>query len=93
MFNPMVRIKTTMRGQEMTFEGMAPDVYELQNATDRVQYHSLMPQDKIHMLRLKMYARIRKYDPARDRFDMTTIVYPMENADWWHTRLHFISKD
>jgi len=93
MFNPMVRIKTTMRGQEMTLEGTAPDVYELQNATDRVQYHSLMPQDKIHMLRLKMYARIRTYDPIRDRFDMKTVVYPMEAADWWHTRIHFISKD
>ena len=93
MFNPMVRIKTTMRGQEMTFEGMAPDVYELQNATDRVQYHSLMPQDKIHMLRLKMYARIREYNAKNDRFDMKTIVYPMENADWWHVRIHFISKD
>jgi hypothetical protein len=93
MFNPMVRIKTTMRGQEMTFEGMAPDVYELQNATDRVQYHALMPQDKIHMLRIKMYARIRVYDKARDRFTMVSETYPMENADWWHTRIHFISKD
>ena len=93
MFNPMVRIKTTVRGQEMTFEGMAPDVYELQNATDRVQYHSLMPQDKVHMLRVKMYARVRRYNPKSDRFDMITEVYPMKKADWWHTRLHFISKD
>jgi hypothetical protein len=93
MFNPMVRIKTTVRGTGMEFESSAPDVYELQKATDRVQYHSLMPQDKIHFLRLKMYARVRKYDPARDRFDMSTLVYPMTKADWWHARLHFVSKD
>ena len=93
MFNPKVRIKTTVSGTEMTFEGSAPDVFEFQNATDRVQYQALMPQDKIHMLRLKMYARVRKYNPVRDRFDMETIVYPMRKNDWWHTRLHFISKD
>ena len=93
MFNPMVRIKTTVRGQNMEFEGSAPDVFEFQNATDRVQYHSLMPQDKIHMLRVKMYARVRSYDPERDRFDMNTVVYPMKKADWWHARLHFVSKD
>ena len=92
MFNPMVRIKTTVRGQNMEFESSAPDVFELQNATDRVQYLSLMPQDKIHMLRVKMYARVRRYDPEQDRFDMETVVYPMKKADWWHARLHFVSK-
>ena len=93
MFNPKVRIKTTVQGTEMTFEGSAPDVFEFQNSTDRVQYHSLMPQDKIHFVRLKMYARVRKYNSERDRFDMETVVYPMKTNDWWHARLHFISKD
>ena len=93
MFNPKVRIKTTVQGTEMTFEGTAPDVFEFQNSTDRVQYHSLMPQDKIHFVRLKMYARVRKYNYDRDRFDMESVVYPMRQNDWWHARLHFVSKD
>ena len=93
MMNPMVRIKTTTTGTGMTFESSAPDVYELQSGIDRVQYHSLMPQDKIHFLRLKMYARMREYYKERDRYDMITVAYPMRKADWWHARLHFVSKD
>ena len=93
MMNPMVRIKTTTTGTGMTFESSAPDVYELQSGLDRVQYHSLMPQDKIHFVRLKMYARIREYNEKRDRYDMITVAYPMVKEDWWHARLHFVSKD
>jgi hypothetical protein len=93
MMNPMVRIKTTTTGTSMTFESSAPDVYELQSGLDRVQYHSLMPQDKIHFVRLKMYARIREYSETRDRYDMITVAYPMRKEDWWHARLHFVSKD
>jgi hypothetical protein len=93
MMNPMVRIKTTTTGTSMTFESSAPDVYELQSGLDRVQYHSLMPQDKIHFVRLKMYARIREYNEKRDRYDMITVAYPMRKEDWWHARLHFVSKD
>jgi hypothetical protein len=93
MFNPLARINATVRGDEMTFENAAPDVHELQNGTDRVQYHSLMPQDKIHFLRVKMYARLREYNIKTDKFDMNTVPYPMTKMDWWHARLHFVSKD
>ena len=93
MWNSQSRLSALSTGVNMEFSALAPAVFEFQNATDRVQFHSLMPQDKIHTLRLKLYCRVRTYNEARDRFDMETVVMPMSYTDWWHCRLHFVSKD
>ena len=68
-------------------------VVEYQNSTDRVQYHGLMPQEKVQTIRVKMFVRVRTYDDATDTFSMRTERVPTSKTDWWHTRLHFISKD
>ena len=93
MWNPRIIVNASHEGDGTNFTGIAPSVHEFQTSADRVQYHSLMPQDKIQFLRLKMYCRIRVYNAERDRFDMDTIVMPMTKTDWWHCRLHFVSKD
>ena len=93
MWNPRAQLESSGTGLDLRHGCLAPAIHEFQNSTDRVQYHSLMPQDKITFLRLKMYCRIRKYNEARDRFEMDTEVMPMEITDWWHCRLHFVSKD
>ena len=93
IWNSQARLSSLNTAVNMEFSSIAPSIYEFQNATDRVQFHSLMPQDKIHTLRLKLYCRIRTYNAARDRFDMETIVMPMTHMDWWHCRVHFVSKD
>ena len=65
----------------------------LQSAKDRVLYHALKPQDKIQTVRLKLYARIRSYNEETNKWTMHTIAVPTNPTDWWHTRLHFASKD
>ena len=93
MWNPRAQLESSGTGIDLRYGCLAPAVHEFQNSTDRVQYHSLMPQDKITFLRLKMYCRVRVYNEARDRFEMDTVVMPMGITDWWHCRLHFVSKD
>ena len=68
-------------------------VIQLQGPKDRILYHSLKPQDNIQTVRLKLWARVRKYDEATDEWSMQTLVMPTEKTDWWHARLHFKSRD
>ena len=68
-------------------------VITLQSSKDRVLYHSLRPQDKIQTVRLKLYARVRDYDETQNKWSMHTIAVPTNDTDWWHTRLHFASRD
>ena len=68
-------------------------VITLQGSRDRVLYHSLRPQEKIQTVRLKLYARVRKYSPETGKWSMDTIAVPTNDTDWWHARLHFVSKD
>ena len=68
-------------------------VITLQSSTDRVLYHALRPQDKIQTVRLKLYARVRNYNETTDKWGMHTVAVPTNDTDWWHTRLHFASKD
>ena len=93
MFNPRARTSAVGSGLNASMEVSAPSIIEYQNSTDRVAYHNLMPQDKLHTLRLKMYCRVRKYNAASDAFSMDTFAMPTTKTDWWHCRLHFVSKD
>jgi hypothetical protein len=64
----------------------------LQGSGDRVVYHHLQPQQKIQVLRLKLWARVRTYSEAKQSWGMKTIVCPVDSIDYWHVRLHFIEK-
>ena len=64
----------------------------LQGARDRVCYHHLQPQQKIQTLRIKLWARVRSYVAATGKWEMKTIVCPMESIDYWHIKLHFVEK-
>jgi hypothetical protein len=64
----------------------------LQGPRDRVVYHHLQPQQKIQILRLKLWARVRTYSEQTKKWGMTTIVCPVDSIDYWHVRLHFIEK-
>ena len=68
-------------------------VITLQGAKDRVLYHTLRPQSKIQTVRLKLFARVRTYDEVLDKWEMKTMAVPTNETDWWHARLHFVSKD
>ena len=93
MWNPRAQLNSAASGLDLGYRCLAPAIHEFQNSTDRVQYHSLMPQDKITFLRVKLYCRIRVYDEDKDRFSMEQVIMPMALNDWWHCRLHFVSKD
>ena len=80
-------------GSNGATEVMCPSVVEYQNSTDRVCYHALRPQEKVQTIRLKLFVRVRAYNDLTDDFTMKTLECPTEKTDWWHTRLHFVSKD
>jgi len=65
---------------------------QLQGPKDRVCYHHLGPQQKIQTLRLRLWARVRTYDAANNRWGMKTIQMPVRGSDFWHIKLHFLSK-
>ena len=60
---------------------------------DRVCYHHLGPQQKIQMLRLRLWARVRSYDASNNKWSMKTIQMPVVGSDFWHIKLHFRPKD
>ena len=93
MYNPRALQSLDTSGKNGETQIIAPSVVEYQNSTDRVQYHALMPQEKIQTIRLKMFVRVRTYDAAEDAFSMNVLECPTAKTDWWHTRLHFVSKD
>ena len=71
----------------------APSLLQLQGPKDRIIYHDLRPQNRVQTLRLKLFLRVRLYDEVHDKFNMDTIDVPMTKTDWWHCRLHFLSKE
>jgi len=93
LYNPRARQFSDASGFDNEVSSMAPSVVEFQNSTDRVQYHTLMPQEKIQTVRLKLFVRVREYTDETDTFAMKTLQCPTVKTDWWHTRLHFVSKD
>ena len=68
-------------------------VITLQGAKDRVLYHTLRPQAKLQTVRLRLFARVRTYNEVEDTWKMRTMAVPTSSTDWWHARLHFVSKD
>jgi hypothetical protein len=64
----------------------------MQGPKDRIVYHHLQPQQKIQMLRLRLWARVRSYNTNTKKWGMKTILCPMEDIDYWHIRLHITEK-
>lgn len=64
----------------------------VQGPRDRIVYHHLQPQQKIQVLRLKLWARVRTYNAIANTWGMKTIVCPVDDMDYWHLRLHFTEK-
>ena len=65
---------------------------QLQGPFHRIVYHHLGPQQKIQLLRLRLWARVRTYDAVAQKWGMKTIQFPTEASDYWHVRLHFKPK-
>jgi len=65
---------------------------QLQGPKDRICYHHLGPQQKIQMLRLRLWARVRTYNAANSSWGMKTIQMPVHGSDFWHVKLHFSTK-
>ena len=91
--NPAVRVNTDNEGNvpEISYHG--PSVFTFMDGNQRVLYHQLNPQQKITTVRVKLYARIRTYDEAKDTWGMRVISLPTDVTDWWHIRLHFKESD
>jgi len=87
--NPAVRVNTNNEGARPEIAYHGPSVFTFMDGTQRVLYHHLHPQQKITTVRVKLYARIRTYDEAKDTWGMRVIALPTERTDWWHIRLHF----
>jgi hypothetical protein len=89
MFHKPYSVSSNADGTQNTIRSEAIGVQTLQGSRDRVLFHHLQPQQKIQTFRLKLFARVRTYDATNDKWGMTTIVCPVQSADYWHIRLHF----
>ena len=87
--NTGLRIESDEHGEYREISHHGPSVYTLMDGSKRVLYHQLHPQQKITTMRIKLYARVRTYDDASDKWSMRVITLPTELTDWWHIRLHF----
>ena len=65
---------------------------QMQGPRDRVCYHHLRPQQRIQVLRIRLWARVRTYDNTTKKWGMKTVECPVEDGDYWHLKLHFIEK-
>ena len=93
MIKPDTRMGSNESGGSRRYESILPSTVEYQKATDRVVYHELQPQQKIQVLRLRLFARVRAFDETSGVWNMRVIEIPTASTDWWHCRLHFVSKD
>ena len=75
---------------EITMQGLGART--LQGARDRVVYHHLQAQQKIQIVRLRLWARVRSYSETTKKWGMKTIICPVQDIDYWHIRMHFIEK-
>ena len=92
-YKPNQELHTNDRGGFPMHATAISTTVEYQKASDRVVYHELMPQQKLQTLRTRLYARVRKFNEASETFSMRVIQLPTATTDWWHARLHFVSKD
>ena len=81
------------KGEQSTYATDASATREYQNAQDRVVFHELMPQSKVQTLRIRLFARVRTFDADTESYNVRSIELPTNAEDWWHGRLHFVSKD
>ena len=84
MINPQIRVYGSLE-----YSMHAPSTYELMSSDKRVVYHRLMPQEKVSVLRIQMYIRMRTYNAVTDTWSMKVSPLPTAVTDWWHCRLHF----
>ena len=87
------RIESNDSGGSRRYHSNMPACTEYQGAQDRITYHELQPQAKIQTLRIKLFARVRTFNEKDESWGMRVIALPTESTDWWHARIHFISKD
>mgnify|MGYP002805472709 FL=1 len=81
------------KGEQSTYATDASATREYQNAQDRVIFHELMPQSQVQALRIRLFARVRTFAPELETYAVRNIDLPTNPEDWWHGRLHFVSKD
>ena len=87
------RIESNDFGGSRRYQSAMPACTEYQGARDRITYHELQAQAKIQTLRVKLFARIRTFNEKDETYGMRIVELPTSSTDWWHVRLHFMSKD
>ena len=87
------RVATNARGGSRRYGSTMPACIEYQGPQDRITYHELQAQAKIQTLRIKLFARVRQFDTSAEKWTMRVIELPTNATDWWHARIHFVSKD
>jgi hypothetical protein len=87
------RIESNDQGGSRRYHSAMPACTEYQGAQDRITYHELQPQSKVQTLRIMLFARVRSFNEADETWGMRVIELPTHSTDWWHSRLHFVSKD
>ena len=93
LFKPDTRMASNESGGSRRYDSILPSTVEYQKATDRVVFHGLQPQQKIQTLRMRLFARVRAFDETTEVWTMRVIELPTASTDWWHCRIHFVSKD
>ena len=86
-------VDSNAQGGSSRYASVMPACIEYQGARDRITYHELQAQAKIQTLRIKLFARVRFFDETAEKWSMRVVELPTNNTDWWHSRLHFVSKD
>ena len=87
------RIESNEYGGSRRYQSNMPACTEYQGSQDRITYHELMAQSKIQTLRIKLFARLRTFDEVKEQWGMRVIELTTSDTDWWHARIHFMSKD
>jgi hypothetical protein len=87
------RIESNDRGGSRRYASAMPACIEYQGPQDRITYHELQAQAKIQTLRIRLFARVRAFDSTTEKWTMRVLVLPTSSTDWWHARIHFVSKD
>jgi len=87
------RVETNPQGGDHRYGSVSPAAIEYQGSRDRVTYHELQAQAKIQTLRVRLFARVRSFNVEAETWSMRVIELPTNSTDWWHVRLHFVSKD